>query len=409
MRCGLRRSTVNKGAAAKGVQTGLDLLVGERFRQLRGRRVGLLVNAASVDSRWVHAVDRFRGAEEVELVRLFGPQHGIWGQTQDNMVEWEGFRDPHSGLEVVSLYGERRKPRAEDLAGLDALVIDLPDVGARYYTFLWTATLCLQACRAAGVEVVVLDRPNPLGGHFVEGPGIDDGYESFVGLHSLPMRHGFTMGEALRWIAERLGVSVRVIRMRGWNARPWFDRTGLPWVMPSPNMPTLDTAVVYPGMCLLEGTELSEGRGTTRPFELFGAPELDPRALVRALRRFKLPGVVFRPCFFEPTFQKHAGALCGGAQLHVTDRARFFPVRTAVAVLAAARELMGERKFWRDPPYEYETERLPIDILAGSAELREAIDAGEGPAELGERWDPWEEAWRMERLEFLLYHPRGRS
>jgi uncharacterized protein YbbC (DUF1343 family) len=391
------------------VRTGLDLLVAERFRQLRGRRVGLLVNAASVDSHLVHAVDRFRGADEVELVRLFGPQHGIWGETQDNMVEWQGFRDPRSGLEVVSLYGERRKPRAEELAGLDALVIDLPDVGARYYTFLWTATLCLQACRTAGVEVFVLDRPNPLGGHFVEGPGIEDGYESFVGLHSLPMRHGFTMGEALRWIAERLGAPLRVVRMRGWSARPWFDRTGLPWVMPSPNMPTLDTAAVYPGMCLLEGTELSEGRGTTRPFELFGAPGLDPHALVQALRRFDLPGVLFRPCSFQPAFQKHAGEICGGAQLHVTDRVRFFPVRTAVAVLAAARALLPERKLWRDPPYEYEFEKLPIDILAGGPELRQAIDAGEGPVEIGARWEAWEEAWRMERLEFLLYHPVRRG
>ena len=405
------RNTVARSTnkAVKTVQIGLDMLVADRFRSLRGRRIGLLVNPASVDAQLVHAVDRFRGAApEVELVRLFGPQHGLWGQTQDNMVEWSGFVDPHTGVEVVSLYGEHRKPTPDDLRGLDALVIDLPDVGARYYTFLWTATLCLQACRAAGVEVIVLDRPNPLGGQFIEGPGIDEGYESFVGLHSLPLRHGFTIGEALRWIAERIGAPVRVIKMRGWDARPWFDRTGQPWVMPSPNMPTLETAVVYPGMCLLEGTELSEGRGTTRPFELFGAPWLDPHRLVADLRKAQLPGVFFRPCHFEPTFQKHAGKVCGGAQLHVVDRARFFPARTAVAVLIAARA-QTEGQLWRDPPYEYEEEKPPIDILSGSGELREAIDAGADLATCVEPWDPWEEAWRMERLEYLLYAPRERD
>lgn len=386
------------------IQVGLDVLVGERFRSLKGRRVGLLTNPASVDNLRVHAIDRFLGASELTLVRLFGPQHGIRGETQDNMIEWQSFRDPRTGLDAVSLYGEHRKPTPEMLEGLDALVIDLPDVGARYYTFLWTAALTLQACRSAGVEVFILDRPNPLGGLFVEGPGIDEGYESFVGLHSLPIRHGFTIGEALRWVARRLGTPVRVIRMRGWGRRPWFDRTGAPWVLPSPNMPTLDTAVVYPGMCLLEGTTVSEGRGTTRPFEIFGAPWIDPDRLTSRLRGAKLPGLHVRPLWFQPTFQKHAGEICGGAQLHVTDRVRYYPVRTGVAVLAAVREqLPPGQLLWSPPPYEYEAVKPPIDILSGGPHLREAIDQGQGWAEIADHWESWEEAWRMERIEWLLY------
>ena len=396
----MSRPKRHRSPSRKAIQTGLDSLVAERFRQLKGRRGGLLVNAASIDSQRVHAIDRFRGAApDVEVVRLFGPRHGVWGEMADR---WEGFSDAASGLEVVSLYGAERKPSSESLAGLDALVIDLPEVGARCHTFLWTATLCLQACRGAGVEAVVLDRPNPLGGRHAEGPGVDEGFESVVGLHSLPLRHGFSIGEALRWIAERIGVGVRVVKMRGWGARHWFDRTGLPWVMPAPDLPTSDSVAVFPGMGLVEGTRLSVGRGTARPFEVFGAPWIDARRLVSDLRKADLPGVCFRPCRFTPGHDRFAGELCGGAQIEVLDRERFHPVRAGVAVLAAARAQAGEA-FWCDPPFEGEEGKMPIDFLSGGGDLRGAIDAGAGWREVAQGWEPLEEAWRMERLEYLLY------
>ncbi len=389
------------------IQSGLDVLVADRFRQLKGRRVGLLASGASVDSQLVHAVDRFRGAApEVELVRLFGPQHGFWGEHEDPDTQWRDGRDPATGLEVVSLFGAQRKPPPDRLADLDALVIDLPEVGARCHTYLWTAALCLQACRAASVEVFVLDRPNPIGGRFVEGPGIDEGFESDRGLHSLPLRHGFTLGEALRWIAERIGTRVRVVKMRGWNARPWFDRSGLPWIQPCPLLPTIDALALYPGLALLDATTLSLGRGTTRPFELVGAPWLAPRPLLAELGAADLPGLRFRPCRFIPTHGPHAGRLCAGAQIHPIDKDRLFPVRSALALLAAARAQATE-SLWLPPSSESDPQTPPpIDLLAGGPELRLAIDAGESARDLSARWEPWEEAWRIERLEYLLYSPR---
>jgi uncharacterized protein YbbC (DUF1343 family) len=290
------------------------------------------------------------------------------------------------------------------LDALDVLVVDLQDIGARYYTFIWTLLLALEACAAAGKRVVVLDRPNPLGGVAREGAVLDPAYRSFVGLAPLPIRHGLTIGELARLFVHEQAIDVEllVVGMRGWRRSMWFDATGLPWVMPSPNMPTLDTAVVYPGFCLLEGTELSEGRGTTRPFELFGAPGIDPHLLVRELAARELPGVRFRPLWFEPTFQKHAGALCGGAQLHVVDRDAFRPVLAAVTVLAVIRRLWPEVLRWKRPPYEYETEKLPVDILAGGPWLREGIDAGHDPRALVDAGRPGVETFTA-RVEELLH------
>ncbi len=398
----MSRQNRHRSPSRKPIQTGLDALVADRFRQLKGRKVGLLVNAASIDGRRVHAIERFRGAApDVELVRLFGPRYGVWGEMVDR---WEGFSDPATGLDVVSLCDADRKPTAESLAGIDALVIDLPEVGARCHTFLWTATLCLQACRAAGVEAVVLDRPNPLGGLHAEGPGVDEGFESFVGLHSLPLRHGFSMGEALRWVAERIGAGVRVVEMRGWGGRHWFDRTGLPWVMPAPDLPTGGSLAVFPGMALVEGTSLSVGKGTARPYEIFGAPWIDGRRLVSDLRKADLPGAHFRACRFTPGHDRHSGELCGGAQIEVLDRERFHPARAGVAVIAAALAQSGEG-FWCDPPLEGEGEKMPIDLLSGGGDLRAAIDAGAGWREVARGWEQLEEAWRMERLEYFLYNP----
>jgi len=291
------------------------------------------------------------------------------------------------------------------LNGLDALVFDLQDVGARVYTFVWTMTLAMEACRDAGIRFVVLDRPNPIGGALREGPVLREGFESFVGLHPIPLRHGLTVGEIARLANERFGIGcdLEVVPCEGWNREAWLDDTGLPYVLPSPNLPTLDSCTVYPGMVLLEGTNLSEGRGTTRPFEIFGAPFLDARAVTSALEAMALPGVKFRVCHFEPTFQKHAGELCGGAQLHVTDRAAFRPVRTAVAVLRAAKDLAPGEFAWRQPPYEYETKKMPIDILWGSDVLRKGLEAGHTAGEI--LAGAGDEVREFEEMagEFLLY------
>jgi uncharacterized protein YbbC (DUF1343 family) len=370
------------------MKTGLDVLAGEGFRRLKGRRVGLLVHPASVDAGLGHAVRLFRSSKNVRLVRLFGPQHGIRGETQDNMIEWEGFRDPATGLRVFSLYGRRRKPAPEMLRGLDVLVIDLQDVGARPYTFNWTALLCMKACAEQGVRVMVLDRPNPVSPSGRDGPVLDMVFNSFVGLAAVPLQHAMTAGElaALCNAELGLGADLEVVRMKGWRRSMWFEDTGLPWVLPSPNLPTPESALVYPGFVLLEGTNLSEGRGTTRPFEFFGAPFIEPDRLVRRLDAWRLPGVFFRPLGFKPTFQKWAGKLCAGAQVHVTDRAKFRPVLTAAAVLCAARELWPKEFAWKRPPYEYERVKLPIDILAGDERLRRAVDSGVSPLEISRSW-----------------------
>jgi uncharacterized protein YbbC (DUF1343 family) len=388
------------------MQTGLDIFEKSWPRHLKGSRVGLLVHPASVDRKLQHAVECFKRSRKLELRALFGPQHGIRGETQDNMVEWVGFRDRNTGIPVYSLYSNTRKPALAMLKDIDVMVIDLQDVGSRYYTFIWTMELCMQACHEYGKSVVVLDRPNPLEGLTIEGPVLDETYASFVGLRPLPVRHGMTIGEIGSYVKNEFYSSMDfcVIRMKGWERSMSFDETGLPWVMPSPNMPTLDTAVVYPGMCLLEGTNLSEGRGTTRPFEIFGAPFVDPEVLVNELRTLKLPGVIFRPLYFQPSFQKHAGSLCGGAQIHVINRTAFRPFKTGVAILRTAYKLYHDFFAWNQPPYEYEREKMPIDILSGTDRVRKDIYDGKSLQHM-ENW------WRKEcqgfnrrvRKQYLLY------
>lgn len=388
------------------LHTGLDLIENRVPKGLRNQRVGLLVHPASVNRRLEHASKVLLRIRDITLSAFFGPQHGIRGETQDNMIEWEGFRDPATGLPVFSLYGEARKPGPEMLSGLDAVVIDLQDVGARYYTFIWTMALVMEACAECGIKVVILDRPNPIGGQHVEGPSLDEKYSSFVGLHPLPVRHGMTIGEIGLYLKDNYcqNLDLIIVRMKGWKRRMWFDSTGLPWVMPSPNMPTLDTAQVYPGMCLLEGTNISEGRGTTRPFEIFGAPFIDPDRLIARLDEFGLPGVVFRPLYFLPTFQKYAGVLCGGGQIHPTDRQLFRPFLTAVAILKAVHDLYPGDFAWKQPPYEYEETLLPIDILSGSDRLRREVEEGSSLGPI----DEWcsEDAGSFDsrlRLKYLIY------
>ncbi len=322
------------------------------------------------------------------LTALFGPQHGFLGQTQDNMIEWTGYRDRLLGVPVFSLYGKTRTPTAAMLESIDVLAVDLQDVGARYYTFIWTLDLCMDALAKAGKALVVLDRPNPIGGIHAEGPVLEEGWASFVGRRRLPVRHAMTMGEVAGYLRDTFHPDLQmfVIGMNGWKRSYDFEATGLPWCLPSPNMPTVDTAFVYPGMCLLEGTNLSEGRGTTRPFEIFGAPFIETERLVSRLRDFRLPAVHFRPLFFQPTFQKHAGRLCGGAQIHVLDRTRFRPFLTGAAVLRAVMDLYPRQFRWKRPPYEYENKKLPIDILAGSDGFRSDLESGRHLREMERGW-----------------------
>ncbi len=388
------------------ILTGLDIVEDSWPSGLKGARAGLLVHPASVNGSMAHAVESLIGTKRFKLTALFGPQHSIRGELQDNMIESEGFRDERTGLPVYSLYGSTRAPEPSMLDGIDALIIDLQDVGSRYYTFIWTMELCMRSCAEAGKSIVVLDRPNPIGGTITEGPVLDTDFSSFVGLRALPVRHGMTIGEVGKYLKGRFypDLDYHVVPMRGWDRAMCFDDTGLQWVLPSPNMPTLDTAAVYPGMCLLEGTELSEGRGTTRPFELFGAPFIDSQVLVKELRGFELPGVIFREAHFQPAFQKHAGLLCGGAQIHVTDRESFKPFKTGVAILKAVHDLYPEDFRWKSPPYEYETELMPIDILAGTDRLRGDIEEGGALERMEEWWRVEQEVFdSTERERYLIY------
>ncbi len=390
----------------KPIRAGLDTVENKWPKNLKGTRAGLLVQPASVDCKFEHAVDLFRKSKKFQLKALFGPQHGIRGETQDNMIEWEGFVDRKTGLPVYSLYGHARKPEPAMLKDIDAMVIDMQDIGSRYYTFIWTMDLCMEACREMNKSVVILDRPNPIGGHITEGPVLDFAFTSFVGQRPLPIRHGMTLGEIGTYFKNEFypSLDLHIIPVQGWNRKIWFDDTYLPWVLPSPNMPTLNTATVYPGMCLLEGTNLSEGRGTTRPFEIFGAPFIDPDLLVTRLKEFRLPGVIFRPVFFQPTFQKHAGKLCGGAQIHIFDRERFKPFKTGVAILETVHDLYPKHFLWKQPPYEYETEKMPIDILAGTDRLRLDIERGEKLDRMEEWWQ--EECGKFDgefRGKYLMY------
>lgn len=418
----VKRARTRRAGRAR-VQTGLEVLTAARPRWLRGRRVGLLMHPASVDGAYRSARDLVFRLCGDRLRALFGPQHGFAGEKQDNMIESGHGRDPSTGVPIHSLYSETRSPTPAMLEGIDLLLVDLQDVGTRVYTFEWTTALALEACAAAGKEIVVLDRPNPLGGTILEGNLIRDGYTSFVGLYPVPMRHGLTLGELAALVNARLGggafrpetrrdgpgvlcpgrARLTVVPMRGWRRRMLFSDTGLPWVLPSPNMPTPDTAAVYPGQVLLEGTNLSEGRGTTRPFEIFGAPFLDPARLRRRFEARRLPGVVLREHAFEPTFHKWAGRLCRGFQIQVTDPLAYRPYATTLALL---QDVVHEHRAdfaWKEPPYEYVTDKPPIDVLTGDPAVRRAIETGESLPALERSWRGEIEAFRRESHAFRMY------
>ena len=387
------------------VRLGLErLLDGPDRKLITGQRLGLVCNPASIDSRIAHASDRLSSGDWT-LAALFGPQHGFRSDLQENMIESPHAQDAKRRVPVHSLYSETREPTAEMLADIDVLVIDLQDVGTRIYTYIYTMANCLRAARAHGIRVVVCDRPNPINGVDIEGAPLDPAYASFVGQFAIPMRHGLTIGEAARLFNDHFGINaaVDVVPMDGWTRGMYYDDTGLPWVLPSPNIPTLDSTIVYPGGVLFEGTLLSEGRGTTRPFELIGAPWIDGERFAEAMNKRKLPGVYFRPVFFEPTFHKHAQKTCGGCQVHVTDRAAYRSMRAAVEMLEEFRKEAPGETLWRDPPYEYETVKPPIDILYGSDRLRKGIDGGETAASIAADWPAGEAAFRELRQKYLLY------
>jgi uncharacterized protein YbbC (DUF1343 family) len=384
------------------VKLGTDVLFERDL--LRGRTVGLVANPASVNAALTHVVEAAE-AHGVEIGALFGPQHGFRSDVQENMVESPHAEDRRRQVPVFSLYSETRQPTAAMLAGLDALVIDLQDVGTRIYTYIYTMAGCLRAAAAQGLPVVVCDRPNPIGGDVVEGPVLDPAFASFVGQYPIPMRHGMTIGELARLFNEHWGIKAKleVVAMQAWSRGQYFDETGLTWVLPSPNLPTLDSAIVYPGTVLFEGTNVSEGRGTTHPFELIGAPWIDPEPFARELNARGLAGVRFRPTVFEPTFHKHARTTCGGVQIHVVDRRAFRPVETGLVLVDACRRAGPAAFAWRDPPYEYETVKAPFEILCGSSRERRGLDAETDPQALAASWAAEVEAFLQIRQRFLLY------
>ncbi len=387
------------------IKTGIEQLASGPPVWLKGKRLGLLCNQASTDHNFRHSRDIINSVLPGQLTCIFSPQHGFFADKQDNMIESAHMKDRTTGLPLFSLYGQTRKPDGAMFDHLDVLLIDLQDVGTRVYTFIYTMAYCLEAAAEFGKKVVILDRPNPIGGDLIEGNLVEDDYRSFVGLYPIPMRHGLTMGELARLFNEHFGINaeLEIIAMSGWQRAMHFDETGLPWLFPSPNMPTLETALVYPGQVIWEGTSVSEGRGTCLPFEVFGAPYLDHDRFLSAVDRSALAGCVLRPVAFEPTSNKHRGELCKGFQLQVTDRRVYRPYRTSLELLGVTLKLYAEQFAYKEPPYEYEYEKLPLDMILGSRTLRESLAAGKRVADLEEGWREDLAGFDALRRNFFLY------
>jgi uncharacterized protein YbbC (DUF1343 family) len=398
--------------ASYPVVPGLSVLLGERRELLRGKRVGLICNASTITPSFQHAADHFAGAGDFELVRLFGPEHGIRGDAQDMIVVDGSGIDSRTGLPVHSLYGQEEAslwPTEQSLEGLDVLVFDIQDVGARYYTYVYTMAHAMEVAGRVGLPVVVCDRPNPIGGALVEGNIVDPAYTSFVGRFPIANRHGMTAGELAHYFRDACAIAceVTVVPMQGWERGMAYGDTGLPWVQPSPNMPTYDTALVYPGMCFFEGTLLSEGRGQTRPFEVVGAPYVDGERWAQdtsaELQAADYAGFALRPLVFQPTFHQHAGIACGGIQIHVTDAEAFRPVMVATALLKSAWRLWPDEAQWRTERYEYVSEPIAIDLLGGGPTLRNEVEEDVPLAAIQDRWDDEVQPFLKERKQFLLY------
>ncbi len=389
------------------IRTGLEQVCRGQIDSLKGKRLGLLANQASTDRHFIHARDRLRQAYPGQLTCLFSPQHGFFSEKQDNMIESAHGVDTVTGLPVYSLYGETRRPTPAMFEGIDVLLVDLIDVGTRVYTFIWTVVHCLETAAETGIQVVILDRPNPIGGHQMEGNLLQSDCVSFVGRCAIPMRHGLTMGELALWCNRELdiGAELTVIPADGWRRTMLFPALGLPWVFPSPNMPTFAAALVYPGQVIWEGTNISEGRGTTLPFELFGAPFLDHGQMLDFLAPTDLPGCCLRPLCFEPTSGKWAGQTCHGFQLHVVDPERFRPYRTGLALLQALLRLYPGQFAYKQPPYEYEFERLPMDLILGDGTVRRALEQGVPILEIERGWTEDLAGYRRRCAAVFLYEP----
>lgn len=399
------RETVTSKGARQPLQVGLEVLLQDVPEVMRGKRVGLICNQSSVNHAFKHAADLLHEHSAFKLTALFGPQHGIRGDVQDNMIETAHGLDRKTGLPVHSLYSETREPTEQMLEDVDVLVFDMQDVGCRIYTFVYTLANCMRIAGRLGKPVVVCDRPNPINGVDISGNILEPEYASFVGLFPLPTRHGMTVGELAQMFRDRFNADcdLHIVPMVGWKRELWLDDTDAPWVMPSPNMPTLDTATVFPGAVHFEGTQMSEGRGTTRPFELIGAPYIDPDAYAERLTSLALAGVVFRSCVFQPTFQKHAQVSCGGVQLHVVDRDAFDSVLAGVAMVKVAHDMYPGEFRWKEPPYEYVFDKNPFDVICGTNKIREAFEQGTSLDTIRQVWQAPLAEFEKIRTQYLLY------
>ena len=387
------------------LKTGLDLLLQDKKQLFGDMRIGLLSNQASVNCELIHGRIPLQEKFGTRLSCLFSPQHGFFSEKQDNMIESDHDIDPVTGLRIFSLYGDYRKPTKEMFADLDLLLIDLVDVGTRVYTFFYTMAYCMERAAETGKKIVVLDRPNPVGGDRVEGNVLKPDCKSFVGLYSIPMRHGLTFGELALWVNTEyeIGADLEIIPMQGWRRSMNFRDTKYPWVAPSPNMPTPETAIVYPGQVIWEGTDVSEGRGTTQPFEFVGAPYWRHDEIMKKLAATELPGCFFRPIVFEPTSGKYGGKPCLGFQIHVTDTSTYMPYRTSLALLQAVMILYPDEFSYKQPPYEYEYERLPMDLILGDTQVRAKLESDLSIRDIEKGWEQELLAFNETRQKYFIY------
>ena len=392
----------------KRVTLGLEKLLANPKKYLSGSTLGLVVNQTSLTSDGQFSIGQFHNNKSFKLKTILAPEHGVYGVDQDMALVADEI-EPLSGLLVRSLYGTNTSsltPSSSLLDGIDNLVFDIQDVGSRYYTFIYTLANCMKTCAQSNTRMVVCDRPNPINGLSVEGNLVEKEFHSFVGQYPIPNRHGMTVGELARLFNEHFGIKcdLKVIPMEGWERSMWYDQTGLSWVSPSPNMPTLSTATVYPGMCLIEGTLLSEGRGTTLPFEQVGAPYINAEVFAKTLNKENLPGIFFRPQYFKPQFQKWSGEVCGGVQLHIIERNKIKPLATSISMLFLIKKLYPNDFSWRTEPYEFVNDRLAIDLLYGNSTLREAIEAGNlSIKKLESGWEEDIKVFSSQREECLIY------
>jgi uncharacterized protein YbbC (DUF1343 family) len=401
-----RPALASKGMTmAAEIQTGLEHLMEDPPAWLQGRRLGLLCNPASVDRHLRHASKLIARRFPGQLAALYSPQHGFHAEKQDNMIESDDMRDPVLKVPVFSLYGRTRRPTRAMLEPIEVLLVDLQDVGTRVYTFIYTLSFCLEAAASCRKKVLVLDRPNPIGGLQTEGNCLQDEYRSFVGRYPIPMRHGLTIAEMALMMNRHFGIGcdLAVVTMQNWHRALFFADTGLPWVAPSPNLPTAASAIVYPGQVLWEGTNVSEGRGTTQPFELFGAPALDPEKIISSMGGRELPGAILRPTAFEPTSNKWQGTRCYGFQIHVIDAHAYQPYQTSLRLLQAVISCHGDWFEWKKPPYEYEFEKSPIDLIIGDRCVRERLERLEPVESIAASWQNDLEVFNAVRRPYLLY------